>query len=114
MLLGGKRKRKKDVAIARYAALQSWVSGGERSSAALFVASLKLSQTALRKFQRFTGLPDTSCTRDGAVISDGLWWERGNLSRMRLSGSGSSWFQVVNAKSRLFQRDENNLVGGGL
>ena len=33
-------------------------------------------------FQRFTGLPDTGYTRDGAVISDGLWWESGTLSRM--------------------------------
>ena len=57
------------------------VSAGGTSSAALFVDSSKLSQSALRKFQRFKGLPDTGCSRDGAVINGGLWWERGNISR---------------------------------
>ena len=88
------------------------MSAGGRSSATLFIACLKMSQSVLRKFQRFTGLPDTVCTRNGAVISDGLWWERRNLSRMRLSGSGSSLLQVANAKSGLvllFQRDEKKL-----
>ena len=77
------------------------------------VICLNVSQFALRKFHRFTGLHAIGAVRHGEEISDGRCYDRGNLSRTRRVGMPVSavW---ANARSWFvseFQRCEWKLAG---
>ena len=87
--------------LAVYCVLGSLWSGAGNSRAAVFMQEWKPDQSALRKFHRLTGFPGTGSVRDGTVISEGRWCERGNLSSMRRSGSGSDGLFTAKAKSGL-------------
>ena len=74
---------------------------------------LNVSQFALRKFHRFTGLHAIGAARHGEEISDGRCCDRGNLSSTRRVGMPVStvW---ANARSGLvseFQHCEWKLAG---
>ena len=64
----------------------SAVSGGGSCEVARSVICLKVSQFALRKFHRFTGLHAIGAVRHGEEISDGRCCDRGNLSSTRRVG----------------------------
>ena len=84
----------------------SAVSGGGSCEEATSVIWLNVSQFALRKFHRFTGLHPIGAVRHGEEISDGRCCDRRNLSSTRRVGKPVStvW---ANARSGLvseFQR----------
>ena len=58
----------------------STVSGGGSCEVATSVICLNVSQLALRKFHRLTGLHAIGAARHGEEISDGRCCDRGNLS----------------------------------
>ena len=91
----------------------SAVSGGGSCKVAMSVICLNVSQFALRKFHRFTGLHAIGAVRHGEEISDGRCCDRGNFSSTRRVGMPVSavW---ANARSGLvseFQRCEWKLAG---
>jgi len=65
----------------------SGVSGGGNLSTDSPVRRQKRFQSALRKFQRFTGLLWAGTLNLGGVMREGRCCDRGNFPRMRLSGS---------------------------
>ena len=91
----------------------STVSGGCSCEVATSVICLHVSQLALRKFHRLTGLHAIGAARHGEEISDGRCCDRGNLSSTRRVGMPVSavW---ANARSGLvseFQPCEWKLAG---
>lgn len=54
-------------------------------------------QFAFRKFHLLTSLPCTGCNR--MVMSDSRWCDRGNMSRMCLTGRDRLLCHFVNARS---------------
>jgi len=70
-------------------------------------------QSALEKFQRFTGSLRAGTLNLGGVMREGRCCDRGNFPRTRLSGSRLSWPKLAKARSGLvptFQRREKKLA----
>ena len=89
------------------------VSGGGNLSTDSSVRRQKCFQSALRKFQRFTGSLWAGTLSFGGVMREGRCCDLGNLPRTRLSGSGLSWPKLVKTRSGLvptFHRWEKKLA----
>ena len=84
-----------------YAPSISVVSGGGNLSTDSPVRRQKRFQSALRKFQPFTGSLWTGTLSFGGVMRDGRCCDRGNFPRTCLSGSRLSWPKLSNARSGL-------------
>ena len=70
-------------------------------------------QSALRKFQRFTGSLLAGTLNLGVVMREGRCCDRGNFPRTFLFGSWLSWPRLVKVRSGLvltFQRQEKKLA----
>jgi len=70
-------------------------------------------QSALQKFQRFTGSLRAGTLNLGSVMREGRCCDRGNFPRTRLSCSRLSWSKLAKARSGLvptFQRREKKLA----
>jgi len=74
------------------------VSGGGNLSTDSSVRRQKRFQSALRKFQSFTGSLWTGTLSLGGVIRVGRCCDRGNFPRTRLSDSRLSWPKLAKAK----------------
>jgi len=74
------------------------VSGGGNLSTYSPVRRLKHFQSALRKFQRFTGSLWAGTLSLGGVMREGRCCDRGNFPRTRLSGSRLSWPKLAKAR----------------
>ena len=95
-----------------YALSTSGVSGGGNLSADSPVRRQKCFQSALQKFQRFTGLLWAGTLNLCGVMREGWCCDRGNFPRTRLSGSRLSWPKLAKARSGLvptFQRREKKV-----
>jgi len=69
-------------------------------------------QSALQKFQRFTGSLWAGTLNLGGVMREDRCCDHGNFARTRLSGSQLSWPRLTKARSALvptFQRREKKL-----
>ena len=99
---------------ASYASLMLEAVGAGRASAAILTTLPMSAQLALRKFHLQTGFPSVGWTNDGIVISDGRCCERGNLSRICRTGSGSCPVTLTKASSgwvSVLQRPEMKEAG---
>ena len=91
----------------------SAVSGGGSCVVATSVICLNVSQFALQKFYRFTGLHAIGAARHGEEISDGRCCDRRNLSSTRRVGTPVSavWANAWSGLVSEFQRCEWKLAG---
>ena len=96
-----------------YALSMSGVSGGGNLSTNSPVRRQKRFQSALRKFQCFTGSLLAGTLNLGCVMREGRCCNRGSFTRTRLPGSRPSWPKLVKTRSGLvptFQGREKKLV----
>jgi len=96
-----------------YALSISGVSGGSNLSTDSPVRRQKRFQSALRKFQSFTGSLWAGTFNLGGVMREVRCCDRRNFPRTRLSVSRRSWPRLAKARSGLvptFQRREKKLA----
>jgi len=96
-----------------YALSISGVSGGGNLSTDSPVRKKRRFQSALQKFQRFTGLLWAGTLNLGGLMREGRCCDRGNFPMTRLTGSWLSWPRLAKARSGLvptFQWREKNLA----
>jgi len=96
-----------------YALSISGVCGGGNLSTDSPARRQKRFQSALRKFQRFTGSLWAGTLNLGGVRREGRCCDSGHFPRTHLSGSRLSWPRLAKARSGLvptFQRRENKLA----
>jgi len=89
------------------------VSEGGNLSTDSSVRRQKRFQSALRKFQRFTGSLWAGTLSLGGVTTEGRCCDHGNFPRTRLSASRLSWPKLAKARFGLmptFQRREKKLA----